>query len=132
MNIRKYRPILELSVISVVIYLIHKLFFFLNVGNPKYENLYYPLETVYVFFFACSAVILFILIKVKEQSIENVGYVFMLVTCVKMGVSFVLLRPLLHSTRPYIGMDKVNFFVVFAVFLALETVVTIRILNNRQ
>ena len=132
MNLKKYQPIIEAVFISIVVYLMHKLFFFLNDSNPKFHNFYYPIEIIYAFFFNCSVIILFILIQVKSRSAESVGYVFLLVTCFKMAVAYTLLSPILHSGKQNIAIEKMNFFIVFAVFLAIETVVTIRILNNKQ
>jgi hypothetical protein len=87
---------------------------------------------VYGFFFVCSVVILFILIKVKDKNIDNVGYTFLLVTFIKMGISYAVLSPILHSGNPNIQIEKLNFFVIFALFLTIETIVTARILNKKQ
>lgn len=132
MNLKKYQPIIEILSISVVVYLMHKLFFYLNENNPKYSNFYYPIEIIYAFFFLCSIIILFILIQVKSQNIDNVGYTFLLVTFIKMGISYAVLSPIIHSGNSNIGIEKINFFIIFALFLAIETIVTIRILNNKQ
>lgn len=123
---------LEALVISVAAYLVHKLVFVIKADQVNFQNLYYPLETLYGFFLACSLIIIFILIIIKKRSFENVGYVFLLLTCLKMGVSYILLSPILASRNQYLAFNKVNFFIVFAVFLTIETVVTSRILNNKQ
>ena len=132
MNFKKYQPILEILSLSVVVYLVHKFFFFLNDNNPKFQNFYFPIETVYGFFLLCSVIILFILIKVKAKNIDNVGYTFLLVTFIKMAISYTVLSPILHSGNPNVGIEKLNFFVIFALFLTIETIVTARILNNNQ
>ena len=132
MNFKKYQPILEVLVISALVYLVHKLVFFLNQNNPKFQNFHFPIETIYEFFFICSIIIVFILIKVKEKNIDNVGYTFLLVTCVKMALSYVVLSPILDSENSNVRIEKLNFFVVFAIFLTIETIVTIRILSNKQ
>ena len=132
MNFKKYQPILEVFLISVVVYLVHKLVFFLNESSPKFQNFHFPIEVVYGFFFVCSVVILFILIKVKEKNIDNVGYTFLLVTFIKMAVSYAILSPILHSGNPNVKIEKLNFFIIFALFLTIETIVTARILNNKQ
>lgn len=132
MNKKKYRPILELFVISILGYLVHKLFFYFNEANPDFQNFHYPIETIYGFFFLCSVVILLILIQVNAKNIDNVGHTFLLVTCVKMAVSYAVLFPILHSGMPNIATEKINFFVIFALFLTIETMVTIRMLNNKQ
>lgn len=131
-NIKKYQPIIEICDISLLIYLVHKFFFSLNENNQEFQNFHFPIENLYGFFFVCSIIIVFALVKVKEKNIDNVGYVFLLLTCIKMAISYVVLLPILHSDNLNVKIEKVNFFIIFALFLAIETVVTIRILNNKQ
>ncbi|WP_395051537.1 hypothetical protein [Flavobacterium sp.] len=132
MNYKKHQPIIEVFFLSIMVYIIHKLFFFLNDSNPKFQGFYFPIEIVYGFFFICSVIILLILIKVKTNNIDNVGYTFLWVTCIKMAISYAVLYPILHSGNPNVRIEKLNFFLVFALFLTIETIVTIRILNNKQ
>jgi hypothetical protein len=116
----------------MLVYLAHKLVFFLNQDNPKVQGFHFSIETIYGFFFFCSLIILLILIKVKTKNIDSVGYTFLLVTCIKMAISYAVLYPILHSGNPNVRIEKVNFFIIFALFLAIETIVTVRILNNKQ
>jgi len=132
MNYKKLQPILEVLFLSTLVYIIHKLVFFLNDDNPKLQGFNFSIETIYEFFFVCSVIIVFILIKVKEKNIDNVGYTFLLVTCIKMAVSYVVLYPILHSGNPNVSIEKLNFFLIFALFLTIETIVTVRILNNKH
>lgn len=132
MNSKKYQPIFEVAIFSVIIYSIHKLVFFLNSANLKLNSFSFSVEIIYGFFLACSLSIIFILIKVNEKNIDNVGQVFLLVTCIKMALSYAFLYPILHSKNINVRIEKVNFFVVFALFLIIETIVTARILNNKQ
>lgn len=131
MALKKYQPLLEISLISVVVYALHKLFFFLN-KNIKFQNFYLPIEIIYIFFFCFSIIILFILIKVKEKNIDNVGSVFILVTFIKMAFSYGILYPINHSGIQNMKTEKIDFFIIFALFLTIETIVTIRLLNNKQ
>lgn len=132
MNLKKYQPILEVLFLSIVVYLAHKLFFFLNENDPNFQNFYFPIEVVFGFFFLCSILILFILIQVKTKNIDNVGYTFLLVTFIKMALSYAILYPILHSGNINARIEKINFFVIFALFLAIETAVTIRLLNEKK
>jgi hypothetical protein len=132
MNLKKFQPILEVLILSSVVYLLHKLVFFLNNDNPKLQGFNFSIETIYEFFFTCSVIIVFILIIVKEKNIDNVGYTFLLVTCVKMAVSYAVLSPILQSRNTNVSIEKLNFFLIFALFLTIETIVTARILNNKQ
>lgn len=132
MSLKKYRPLFEIIALSIPGYLLHKLFFYWKSTDVKFQNFYTPLELVYGFFLLASLNILFILLQVKERNFESMGYSFMFLTCLKMGVSYFFLQPILHSGNANVGIEKINFFIIFAYFLTIETVVTIRILNNKQ
>lgn len=132
MNLKKLQPILEVFILSLFVYVLHKLVFLLNDNNPKLLDFNFSLETIYEFFFSCSVIIIFTLIMVKEKSIHNVGNTFLLVTCIKIAISFVILSPILQSGNPNVGTEKFNFFLIFALFLTIETIVTARILNRKN
>ena len=131
-QLKKYQPILELSIVSTVVLLIHKLFFFIKRNNPSFQNFHYQIETVYFFFFVCSLILLCILIPVKAKNIDNVGYTFLLVTCIKMVIAYIVLLPIFNTNLENASIEKINFFIVFALFLAIETIITIRIVNNNR
>lgn len=132
MNIKKYQPLLEVLALSGLVYLLHKLFFLWNENSPKYQNFHFPIEVVDGFFFVCALLLIAILIKVNSKNIDNVGYVFLLVTFIKMGVSYAILSPILSSGNWNLKVEKINFFIVFGLFLAIETFVTIRLLNPKK
>jgi hypothetical protein len=48
-----------------------------------------------------------------------------------MGVAYLFLKPILHTNLPHSGFEKATFLVVFLLFLAIETLLTIRIINNK-
>ena len=132
MNFKKYQPLMEVTLLSILVYLVHKLVFFLNENNPNLQGFHFPIEVVYGFFFVCSLLIILILIKVNEKNIDNVGFTFLLVTFIKMGLSYVILSPILNSGNPNVRTEKIDFFIIFALFLTIETIVTVRILNIKQ
>lgn len=132
MNFKKYQPIIEVIFLSILVYLSHKLFFSLNSNHPKLQGFHFPIEVVYGFFFSCSILIILILIRVKEKNIDNVGYTFLLVTFTKMAISFAILSPILDSGNQNVGTEKINFFIIFILFLTIETIITARILNKKQ
>jgi hypothetical protein len=132
MNLKKIRPIVEVIVISILVFGMHKLFFYVNEENPKFQNFHFPIEYIYVFFFICSTIIIGILLFVKSKNIDNVGYIFLWVTTIKMAISYAILYPILNSGNINVNSEKINFFIIFALFLTIETVVTIRMLNNNQ
>jgi hypothetical protein len=132
MNFKKHQPILEVIFLSILIYLMHKLVFFLNENHPKLQGFHFPSELVYGFFFICSLLIILIMITVNEKNIDNVGFTFLLVTFIKMALSFTVLSPILNSGSSNVRIEKINFFIIFALFLTIETIITVRILNNKH
>lgn len=132
MNLKKYKPLATIFVISVVALVIHKLAFFLFLSHKLESSFTYSILVLYGFFLSCSVVILFILLKVKEKSLDNVGFTFLLLTSGKMLLSYLFLQPILNSNSPNSSSEKINFFIIFIFFLAIETLVSIRILNNKQ
>ncbi|HWR93903.1 MAG TPA: hypothetical protein VN192_01735 [Flavobacterium sp.] len=132
MSVKKFKAVLEVLLISTVLYLGHKLLFVFSSYHLKSESFNYTLENIYAVFVSCSLVIIFILTKVKDKNIDNVGYTFLLLTFVKMAIAYIFLSTIINNTHKNSSFEKINFFAVFALFLATETIVTIRLLNKKQ
>ena len=129
---KAYFPIIQILVITTVVFIIHKLIFYIFKNQILYDLFYYSTEKLYLIFILLSIIIVVILIKVKKQNIDLVGNTFLLLTSIKMAVAYVLLTPILKLNTQAIKIEKINFFIIFVLFLAIETLVTIRLLNNKQ
>lgn len=127
---KKTKSIGFLILIIVLIYGIHKILFSLFECNKN--TFIYSLEHLYFFFGLFSIVIQIVLIKVKQKNIDIVGNVFLLLTLFKMVVSYVLATAILKQEIANHALQKWNFFILFIVFLTLETVSTIRLLNEKE
>ncbi len=132
MNLKQYQPIFLVTVISLVALAVHKLIFTFLFPSNLESQFVHSLPVLYGFFFLLSASILFILIKVSQVSMTNVGLTFILLTTFKMGIAYVFLKPVLKANLPHTGLEKTNFLLVFLLFLTIETLITIRIINNKQ
>ncbi len=128
----KLKPLLTVILLAFIGFIIHKIAFYLAVPKVFEDNFVYSLPLLYISFCATSLLIVLVLLKIKEVSIDNVGYTYLLLTSLKMVVVYVFMRPILASTLPKTPTEKTNFFILFIYFLAIETIVTIRILNNKQ
>jgi len=127
MKVKVFKPAGITLVASVLFFVIHSLVFhFLKIPTAHF---YHSLTTLYGFFATASFAIIIVLILVDLKNRDYVGYAFMLLTCIKMAVSYLILHPILQTNDKT---QKINFFVVFMLFLTMETAVTIRILNNKQ
>ena len=132
MNLKIHKPILILFLVSIVFYLIHKTVFYIFKNELNSADFIYSLETLYTIFLFFSAIIVFVLLKIKQKNINNVGMVFLVMTSIKMVICYFLLYPIASKSLVRISIEKTNFFVMFILFLAIETIVTIRVLNNKQ
>lgn len=132
MNFKSYKPIFLLTIISLVVFAVHKLIFTFVLPADLETQFVHSLPVLYGFFFLLSVFILFILIKVSQVSMTNVGLTFILLTTFKMGIAYVFLKPVLKTNLPHTGLEKTNFLLIFLLFLTIETLITIRIINNKQ
>lgn len=132
MNLKKYTSLFVIVIAAVIGLIIHKIVAHFIIPKQFEDSFVYATPLLYVFFAMLSIVIVFALIKVKEVAIDYIGYAFLAFTTVKMVIAYVLLRPIIHTHLPKTPTEKMNFFVVFIYFLAIETMLTIRILNNKQ
>ncbi|WP_281636837.1 DUF6168 family protein [Flavobacterium marginilacus] len=130
MSLKKMYSFFVLIGAAFLLYVIHKMVFY--VLNIKEASFHYSLETLYFFFLALSAVIFKVLLTVKEKSFDNVGMSFLLVTSVKMVFCYLILRPLLQTPKLDNPAERINFFILFIVFLTIETLFTIRLVNEKQ
>ena len=130
MGIQSFKPLLYLTGIVFLVYGMHKIIFHFSAIDTI--DFHYTLERLYLLFYILSLIVFIILLKVKEKSFDNIGMSFLLSTSVKMIFCFLLLKPILKTATEENTLEKMNFFVVFILFLAIETILTIRLLNEKQ
>ena len=132
MNLKKYSSLFVLVIAALVGLIVHKTISHFIVPKEFEDKFVYATPVLYLLFTALSTLIVFLLMKVKQTAIDSVGYAFLAMTTVKMVIAYALLRPIIHTHLPKTPTEKMNFFIVFIYFLAIETILTIRILNNKQ
>jgi len=127
MTFKDFKPAIFTLLWSIVLFAIHSLiFYFLKINTNLF---YYSLLELYAFFTPIAVLIIIVLIFVHRKNKDAVGYAFMALTCLQMAANYFMLHPILQQNlRP----QKINFFILFALFLAMETIITARILNNKQ
>lgn len=94
------------------------------------DSFIYSLPVLYLFFYIFTVVILAVLIVISKKRKEQLGYVFLFLTAAKMGFSYLFARPILTKTIAD-PTEKMNFFIVFILFLVIEAYYTARLLNNK-
>jgi hypothetical protein len=132
MKIEKFKQLFLVLQLGIIGYIIQKTACFFILPKSYSSAYVYSIELLYLFFFFFSCSLIVVLDKIKQRNINNVGYTFLLLTSIKMALAYLFLRPILSSDLPKTPSEKINFFAVFIYFLIIETLVTIRILNNKQ
>lgn len=127
----EYKLLFKMFLAALFFYGIHKLVFFAFLPQSDAEFIY-SIDLLYGFFFLASVLISLILFAVAKTNINNVGFTFLFLTVAKMGVAFFFLKPILSSASAQKALEKMNFLVIFLVFLAIETVFAIKTLNKKQ
>ncbi len=130
MNSIFFKNIFVIPIIALLLYLIHT-FIFKNF-NLNEQQFTYSLLWLYLFFGTTSTLIFAAMLIIKQKNLDQVGMSFMAVTVAKMLFCVALIKPILSISDRNVDLEKFNFFVIFILFLAIETVLTIRILNNKQ
>lgn len=132
MSLEKFKNIFAILFLGISGFIVHKTLFYFFVPNKYEAEFIYSIPLLYLFFFFFSALLVLILQRVQRSNINSVGYTFLLLTTVKMAIAFVFLKPILSLNLPKTPTEKASFFIIFIYFLTIETLVTIRILNNKQ
>lgn len=130
MLLKNYKPILHLFIFALAAYILHKAAFLVLELNT--QNFYYSLEFLYLIFFGLSALLYLILLIVKKKNFEIVGMAFLFGTFTQMLLGYLILRPILENKSEEVMVEKVSFFITFILFLLFETLLTVRLLNEKR
>lgn len=122
---------LRATIYAALLFIINFLIYYIPDLAGKTDTFVYPLAVTYLFFLVFTLIILGVLIRISIKNKEQLGYAFLFLTTVKMGLSYVFARPVIaHSGEN--PTEKINFFAIFILFLAIEAYYTARLLNNKQ
>lgn len=130
MFLKNYKLILHLLILAFASYVIHKGAFYVFEIND--QNFYYSVEVLYLIFLFFSVLLLILTVKFKKDKFDSIGMFFMLGTFIQMFLYYFVLRPILSDKIHNIRVEKINFFVTFILFLLFQTILTIRLLNEKR
>ena len=127
--INSFATLKKLFIATLLFLIIHLLLFKLPFLTGIESKFYYSIPFLYLLFFLFSSLILIIVTKIFEKNFDNTGMVFMIATSVKMVIAYFLVRPILDLEDHKI--EKINFFIIFILFLLQETILVAKILNKK-
>jgi hypothetical protein len=130
MLLKNYKPVLHLFYFALAACVLHKvIFYFLKIDVHKFH---YSIEFLYLIFFGLSALLYLILLIVKKKNFQIVGMVFLFGTFTQMLLGYLILQPILETKSETVNLEKVSFFITFILFLLFETLLTVRLLNEKR
>ncbi len=126
---KNYKSVFYLFCLSLTAYILHKAIFF--VGGINSQSFHYSLELLYLSFFGISALLYLILLLVKKKNFEIVGMTFLFGTFAQMLLAYLVLQPILKIKTGESDVEKMSFFLTFVLFLLFQTLLTVRLLNEK-
>lgn len=121
---------LLLAVFTVITFGLNFLLYFIPDTGFSSTDFIYPLPVTYIFFFICSVIIIEILVFISGKNKEQLGYAFLFLTGGKMALCYAFARPIINKATEN-STEKINFFVIFILFLIIEAYYTARLLNKK-
>jgi hypothetical protein len=131
MKLQIFKTVILTLSIAVVLFFGNKLILQTESFNQNFKLFSYSLETIYTVLCVFSVIILVILLIVNSRNKDVVGLTYLLITSIKAGIIFFIFSDIISSSNKN-TVERINFFIVFILFLAIETLITIRLLNKKQ
>lgn len=122
------RFLISISYLFVISFVIGVLHFSIT----KDLKLYIPIVNIYIFNFILGVFGLLLLNLIYEKFNDKVGYTFLGIGVFKMALSISFLMPLIESNFQNKVPDTLNFFFCYFIFLIIESVFVIKLLNKKQ
>ena len=117
MNNSKFAPYLKLAALSLVGMAVH--YYILSVLLPDAQFLI-PIWTIYLFNAVLVGVIIGIIQHYAAKKSQQIFYIFLAYTIVKMLLAVVFLLPLFVNESTHETVEVANFFIPYFAFLTFE------------
>lgn len=113
------------AMLAIGMYAIHN-------GLVKNYNYIIDLKKIYSFLFFSNLVVYLSVFYVSKKIFDKVGFTFMGISVLKILASIIFLWVLFNPSLKDPLKDIVNFFVPYFVFLILEIIFSLRVLNQEK
>ncbi len=124
--LKKLPLIVQVIIISFVFFLIH---FGVDSFLNKIDTI--PFLISYALQLIMTLVIIIAMIKVYDIAKEQLGFAFLGLSTLKVGISYFFATEYLFQNKGMLESNKINFFITFLFFLSLDVYFTIRLLNKK-
>ncbi len=124
----------KITLLFIYLVPITALFYFCQefILSTYFNQIEFKLSTfsIYLFHFLTVAVSYTLLVLVNKYFFQQTGYAFLAFGIIKMGLSVFFLMPVIDSDIANKIPDVLSFFSPFFVFLLLETIFSVKLLNS--
>lgn len=119
--------------VTVQVLLISSVFFLIHFGIVTFLNKIdtTPFLMSYALQIIMTLVILLAMIKIYDTAKEQLGFAFLGLSTLKVGISYFFATEYLFQNKATLETNKINFFITFLFFLSLDVYFTIRLLNKK-
>jgi len=119
--------------VTVQVLLISSVFFLIHFGIVTFLNKIdtTPFLMSYALQIIMTLIILLAMIKIYEIAKEQLGFAFLGLSTLKVGISYFFATEYLFQNKAMLETNKFNFFIIFLFFLSLDVYFTIRLLNKK-
>ncbi len=123
---KKLPIVVQILLISFVFFLIH-----FGIATSFNHIDVSRFITSYAIQLVMTLSIIMALIKINDQAKQQLGFAFLGLSTLKVGISYFFATEYLFQNKEMLQINKTNFFVIFLFFLSLDVYFTIRLLNKK-
>lgn len=132
MQSKKYALLIKVLLIALPLAFFNYLALKYLLPEDVFKAFHYSVLELYLFFTIASVLVLGVLIRMKDKHRDQLGYVFLLASSIKLAFCYLMLLPVLQKEGIAADWEKINFFMIFVLFLAIEVVFTSKLLNDTK
>ena len=128
MKLQIFKAIATTVFIALLLFILNKLILENTSLSSSYQIYQFSLVTIYLVLALFSIAILITLYIVNAKNKDIVGMTFLLLTTIKTGIYYFIFSDIVTSSNRN-SVEKINFFMVFILFLAIETLINYSIIK---
>ncbi|PKQ45731.1 DUF6168 family protein [Confluentibacter flavum] len=95
------------------------------------KTFFFSTWSIYVFHFSATLFIYLFIVFVQKTFSDKTGFAFMACSILKMIAAIIFLLPLILNKEKSVLNDIITFFIPYFLYLLLETVFTVKMLNHK-
>lgn len=126
-----FRLLGKLWLIGSAACVIHFLILKFLVSDAIVESFRWPIQQLYLIFLIISSIIVIITERISKKNFDQTGMSFLVLTSIQLVLVYLVFKPLLNDAS-VTTIEKLHAGFVFVLFLAIETLLIIQLLNKKQ